>query len=652
MNLRSKIHELSEEERENVKGRLPLVIADYDLDTGRLADAIECFLRGGDQAAAMAATESAISGASKHEDLPRIADCWRRDAKARGNIPADKATISLLVSLFESPRDVSTSRKQADACMNTLGRSVVKLAVDTNVDAGVEELYAFSPTVFKMEVSDLLMERYNSMPIEIVRWYQKRNGKEQARAFAEKHLSTWSSDELLGTILTDKEVRPVDLITELAKPTRKLLVNAARVCLSTENFDLMFAKRASEKALSSVKMAQENVDELLKAWNARRNSGPVKEFLSQDANSSSMALLWLLFAEPETAARRHGKKCMRLFGKDVVRNAVLKKKGSDKSGAYKVLCLFDRNKFEADKPLPAQKPQDTKGSKHGDTKPAGYKGGATKRTYSDEKLDKLNVNERVVVTGLTKRADLNGQPGRVQKQTRDGSYLVVLDRDKPKPNGKEQKQKLHRSNLRREQVEPSDSSDDSGPPDLMQRARDGRINDDDSNSSNSDSSQSTPPPRSGASRGKGDAPPKLNTESDDSMPSLFHQGGESSSEDDVRGSVDDDDDLDDLPELESKESSAGSTDSNAATKKSNKDKYVPSQVQVKRQQETSHEEDSDDDLSVPPLEKRPSPHGQDGSSDSSQSDMPHLLSGESSSDDSRYVWRTIRLILLCSPIVY
>jgi hypothetical protein len=389
----------------------------------------------------------------------------------------------------------------------------------------------------------------------------------------------------------------------------------------------------------------------LKVWNSRRNDGRVARFLSNEVGSSSAALLWLLFDDPQTAGRRFGKKCMRVFGKDIVRKAVLKKKGSDANGAYSVLRIFGKTKFEADKPSPQPKRDNGPAkSKSGPSTPKGkLDTKATKPTDQDE----LKVGDRIVVTGLTKKSNLylNGQPGKIVKITDKGSYIVILDFDKPDKKGNVQKRKLDRQKLKREEVENSDSSDDSGPPSLMQRGRDGHNNDDDSTSS-SDSSAAVRPR---SSRGSGEKksvpsarmPSSKNDDSDESsMPSLFQEGSNSSSDDDSdapndKVGGDDGSDTESMPELESKASSEESTDSDgafpkgrqtAATKKKN-DSSIPSHVRTEKVQDVSSDESSDDS-SVPPLQKRASPRGQDDSSDSTLSDVPLLLSGENSSDDS------------------
>jgi tetratricopeptide (TPR) repeat protein len=645
-NLKAMIEKCSEDERSVIEESLPLVVGDFHVDDGRLAKATELFLRGGDEEAAMAATEAAIS--STHHDLPRVATSWRRDEKARSKIPEGRAAISLLVTLFESPKDAAMNH--ANACMKKLGRQIVKLAVESAEDAGAEELYAFSRTGFETDILDALTERYSDNPIDVVHWYRERNDKERALAFATSNMKTWSNEDLLGIILKDKELRPRDLLAELT--VRKVLVEASKACLSSDSFDLDFAKKASDKALSSVKLASENADEVLKVWNSRRNDGRVARFLSNtnEVSSSSAALLWLLFDDPQTAGRRYGKKCMRVFGKDIVRKAVLKKKGSDANGAYSLLRLFDKTKFEADKPSPAKQKAQAKR----DNGPAKSIGGpstpkgklATEATKPGDQ-DELRVGDRIVVTGLTKKSNLylNGQPGKIVKITDKGSYIVNLDFDKPDKKGNVQKRKLDRQKLKREEVENNDSSDDSGPPFLMQRGRDGRNNDD--NSTSSDSSAAARPTKKSVPSAR--APSSKNDDSDESsMPSLFQEGSNSSSDDDSsvatndKAGGDNGSDTESMPELESKASSEESTDSDgafpkgrqaAATKKKNSNSSVPSHVRTGKVQDVSSDESSDDS-SVPPLQKRASPRGQDDSSDSTLSEVPLLLSGENSSDDS------------------
>lgn len=329
----------------------------------------------------------------------------------------------------------------------------------------------------------------------------------------------------------------------------------------------------------------------------RRNDARVSRYLKRDVRSSSTALLFLLFTDPIMAGKEYGTKCVKIFGEDVVRKAVLKTKGSDKQGAYDVLRTFDENKFAKDKP------------------------------------PSFKVGDRVAVKGLKKNKYLNGKPGFVEKAfkgKKTGSYLVVLDVDKPgiKPHP------INGVNLETER-----------PSQTRSRGQPGRYGAPDSSSDDSDSSISAPPrpsPRKQKSRGAKSAQKQQAADADDSsMPTLIQEGHKSSSSDD--GSTEQclseekdsgGDGSEDMPDLESKRSSAESSDSQDAFPKDKrpaakkKDAAMPTHVYA--DQKESESISSDDDESVPPLQRRAPQRGDDSSSSSSSSSkstVPGLLSG-------------------------
>lgn len=598
-NLTKIVQECSEDDRIAIEQGLPLVVGDYRFGKGRLADATRLFLVGVDYDEATSSTEAAIR--DSNEDLPRIATFWRWDKSAREKLP-DSHPVSLLVSLFESPKKAAANH--ANDCMRMLGPSIVKLAINNAEDAGVEELHMFSRTAFKTEVLAALTERYRDNLIKVVHWYCERDDKEGAATFVASNLSDLSDDDLSGVILKDKELRPNGLLTELAKRNRRtgILVASIKQCLAGGNFDLEFAKDASDKALASVSRNADEVMKVWNVWNTRRNDPRVSRFLNRIVRSSSTALLYLLFTDPVKAGQQYGKKCMQAFGENVVREAVLKTKGSDKQGAYVVLCTFDKNKFASDKPVESS----------------------------------FKVGDRIVVKGLTKGKSsfLNGKPGVVKalNKNRPGSYHVVLDSDKkgakPWP--------LNGANL--EKTKPSRT-----------RGQTGRYGGNDS-SSDSDSSSSAParPPRKQKSRGARSSQKQQAADADDSsMPTLIQEGHKSSSSDDdstdqesSNGKVSGSDGSDDMPDLESKQSSAESFDSQNAFPKNkrpaaNRKKGARVPTHVYAGQKESDTSSSEDDESVPPLQKRAPQRGDDSSSsDSALSSAPDLLSGQNSSDGS------------------
>ena len=452
--------------------------------------------------------------------------------------------------------------------------------------------HMFSRTAFKAEILDALTKRYQGNLINVVRWFRERNDKDSAVEFVATNLHTWDDEVLLGVILKDRELRPSGLISELAK--RDILVDSVRQCLSGESFDLNFAKAASDMALGSVDAVSRNVDAVLAIWNMRRNDDRVAPFLKEETGSSSTALLYLLFDDPAKTGRQGklAKKCMQIFGKDIVRKAVLQKKGSDKYGAYDILCTFDANKFASDKPI------------------------------------EFKVGDRIVVTGLNKAKYLNGKCGVVESLSKKkrGSYLVVLDSDKKGA----QKHPLNGANLVKEST--SSTTNKAG------RNRGTNVND--SNSPTPDSSNLKQSRASRKQKSRGAKPSRQRQDADDddsSMPTLVQEGHKSSSSDD--DSTDDNPSegevSDNMPGLESKQSSAESSDSQAAPRsKKSKDTAVPTHIFTEQQESSS----SSSDESVPPLQKRAPRRGDDssssGSDDSVLSEVPGLLSGENSSDDS------------------
>ena len=134
-NLTKLVRECSENERREIESGLPLVVADFHAAEESFADATRLFLLGGDYNSAIGSTEAAIRNASR--DLPRIANFWRQNENARSKL-LGKHPVSLLVSLFDSPKEAATNH--ANDCMKMLGPSIVKLAIDDMEAAGVEEL--------------------------------------------------------------------------------------------------------------------------------------------------------------------------------------------------------------------------------------------------------------------------------------------------------------------------------------------------------------------------------------------------------------------------------------------------------------------------------------------------------------------------------
>jgi hypothetical protein len=533
--------------------------------------------------------------------------------------------------------------------MRKLGPSIVKLAVEsTGSDA--EVLHSFHRTAFETEVLDALMDRYGESRIDVLRWYCERNDKEHALTVAERNLTSWSDEEVLSVIMSKLMLRPRGLLDALT--SRKTLVEAVQCCLSADSFDLSFAEAASNKELKSIRSASQNVDELLKVWNARRNVRQVKELLSREAGSSLTVLFWRLFDNPKAVDKKYRKKCMQVFGKDIVRKAVLASAPYKNDSVYSVLCLFDKKAFASDKPAEPKRTAQSntatgsgdwasnrgdRAASHGDQSTkhrdaAAKKGDEAKRAGES----KFHVGDRVILTGLKKKSYLNGQPGRVKNIDKKQRYIVVLDSDK---KGTEPKA-VFAQNLVREE---SGSSDSSGLPNLMPRTGEARNND--ASSIDSDSSYSMPPLVQLSGKKASRSPPsqhQQNADSDDSsMPSLCQDGYKSSSSDDesVDPARDDSGSETDMPELESKASSEDSTGSDGALpihgKQAAAGKKKTASAMRSRSRARKEEmcDDSSQNSSVPSLEQHPPMVDGEDSSDSSILGVPDLVADGSGSSD-------------------
>lgn len=134
-NLAKLVRECSKSDRLEIESGLPLVVADFHAAEESFADATRLFLLGGDYNSAIGSTEAAIR--NENRDLPRIANFWHQNESARSKL-LDKHPVSLLVSIFDSPKEAAANH--ANDCMKMLGPSIIKLAIDGMEAGGVEEL--------------------------------------------------------------------------------------------------------------------------------------------------------------------------------------------------------------------------------------------------------------------------------------------------------------------------------------------------------------------------------------------------------------------------------------------------------------------------------------------------------------------------------
>jgi hypothetical protein len=377
------IRNCTEQDRVSIKLTLPALMGDFYLECHNFPEAIILFLNGKDEKMAVQATDIALEEAKAGRgDLLRVVECWRSHGEERKTLSNSK--VALLLSLFESPREAAA--KQAAKCMLLLGRQVIKLAV-TRSGSKMEELHYFDHKAFQQEVREALASRYATQPINVVQWYHEHKDKEHAVAFAAENLQNWSDEELVSIIIGKFALRPGFLVEELER--RMVLVKAARICLQAESWDIEFAEEVSNKTLESIQLAEQNMDELLHIWRAKRNDRRVSELLSLTINSSKIALFLRLFEKPEETGGRYGKKCMTSFGKNIVKKAVLAG-GPYKRDNFSVLCLFDKKEFESERPKQRAKQQTDKDeAKPGSPSP-------------------FQVGHRVVVSGLKNQTALNG----------------------------------------------------------------------------------------------------------------------------------------------------------------------------------------------------------------------------------------------------
>jgi hypothetical protein len=377
------IRNCTEQDRVSIKLTLPALMGDFYLECHNIPEAVTLFLNGKDEKMAVQATDIALEEAKAGRgDLLGVVECWRRHGEERKTLSNSK--VALLLSVFKSPREAAS--KQAAKCITLLGRQVIKLAVASS-GSKMEELHYFDHSAFQQEVLEALTSRYAAQPINVVRWYHEHMDKAHAVAFAAENLQKWSDEELVSIIVGKFALRPGGLVDELGR--RMVLVKAAMICLQDESWDIEFAEEVSNKALESIPLAEQNMDELLHVWRARRNDRRVSALLSQTISSSKIALFLRLFGKPEETGGRYGKKCMTSFGRNIVNEAVLAG-GPYKRDNFSVLCLFDKKEFESERPMqPAKQQKDINETKPGSSSP-------------------FQVEHRVVVSGLKGQTALNG----------------------------------------------------------------------------------------------------------------------------------------------------------------------------------------------------------------------------------------------------
>ena len=168
-----------------------------------------------------------------------------------------------------------------------------------------------------------------------------------------------------------------------------------RVCLSSEVFNLRQAVQASDRALSSISKAVANYEKLIEVWNKhRQDSRVLKTLLRKQPNPPppDTSVLLHLFWEPKFSSRQLSRRCMDLFGPQIVEAAV-SNAVDDPKERFDILLSFDPAAFKHLRPLPT--------FKRGD---------------------------RVILSDLQTASHLNGKKGQVLKWHQDnGRYEVKID---------------------------------------------------------------------------------------------------------------------------------------------------------------------------------------------------------------------------------
>jgi hypothetical protein len=339
-----KIGHLDVNELATVAGTLPSLVGDYCFGQRRFVEAVELFFKAHDEESAVQATESAVDEAKKGRgDMARVVRLWNEF----GSYTGKNENVLDLLALFNTPQEIAKSKPAL--ALERFGRHTVRQAVQQTSISNDLLLYSFHRNFFHDEVENALLQQHKNTPFEIVRFYTDHNDRVNALAFAELRLESWSHDELLSGIFGEMLLRSVGVVGEIRR--RGLLLDAVRICLrngTREEVDT--ATTLSNMALDNSTISVEVAEAFVQAW--KQYPDCVGAINGAQRNISTIALLLQLFDQPRATGRKSGGQCMQKFGEAIVRKAVRDNVESDDREIYKVLTLFDKQAFEADKPIP------------------------------------------------------------------------------------------------------------------------------------------------------------------------------------------------------------------------------------------------------------------------------------------------------------
>ena len=337
-------------------------------------------------------------------------------------------------------------------------------------------------------------------------------------------------------------------------------IDLVKVYLSSEVFNLRQAVQVSDRALSSIERSQSNYKALIDVWDEHKNDTRVKKSLIRKQAHPpppTTSVFLTLFWEPKFCSTQLSRRCMELFGPDIVQNAV-SSAIDDAKECFDILCKFDKQVFEKLGPKPPtpkqmpKVPQQVKKQSPPNQTPKAPQPKEQPKTKHD--MYTFKRGDRVVIHGLKGHSGKRGVIEKISRKIK--KYGVKLDETgvtfavapsflRPDTSDSESESSIEDvspSTYRRRQSDNTSSSDDDGPPPLNSR--------DQSSSEDSNSS-------------------------DDSVPSLLKRGNRSNSSD---SSDDDDSSTNSVPPLAKEDNSS--------------DEDIPSLIGPNQQSSSSSDESS------------------------------------------------------------
>ena len=98
-------------------------------------------------------------------------------------------------------------------------------------------------------------------------------------------------------------------------------IELVKVYLSSEVFNLRQAVQVSDRALSSIERSQSNYQRLIDVWDEHKNDTRVKKSLIRKQAHPpppTTSVFLTLFWEPKFCSTQLSRRCMELFGPDIV----------------------------------------------------------------------------------------------------------------------------------------------------------------------------------------------------------------------------------------------------------------------------------------------------------------------------------------------